>query len=82
MDQGLPIGQGDYPMDASMPFDQQIPQGNYEDEMNMPITSTEKFMDIINQTDFMLDEDDGQAGYEDCEMIGESESPYQFSFGN
>ena len=44
----------------------------------MPIVSTEKFMDFIHQTDFMLDQDDGEAGYEDCEMIGDAESPFLF----
>ena len=43
-----PIGQGDFQMEANMPYDQQMPQGDYEDQVMMPIPATERFRQIID----------------------------------
>ena len=43
-----PAGQGDYQMDQGLPFDQQMNQGDYEEQMMMPVPATERFTQIID----------------------------------
>ena len=44
-----PAGQGgDYHMDSGLPFDQQMNQGDYEEQMMMPVPATERFRQIID----------------------------------
>ena len=52
------------------------------DQMQMPISSTDRFFDAIGQTNFMLDDinDDEKGAYEDCEMINENHSLSEFKF--
>ena len=49
----------------------------------MPVNSTEKFVDILEETDFMIEDDDdeGVGGYADCEMLADPE-PTTFRFEN
>ena len=44
------------------------------DQIQMPVSSTDRFFDAIGQTNFLLDDinDDGKGAYEDCEMINDN----------
>ena len=54
-------------MDQPMMSDQQqVVSGAQEGQQAIPVPSTDKFMDIIDQTDFMVDND---GAYDDCEML-------------
>ena len=50
-----------------------------EQEIIVPISSIDKFQNIIDQYDFMIEEDDeGMGAYADCEMMPTDAEPSQF----
>ena len=57
-------------------------QMQVNEQMQMPVSSTDRFFDAIGQTNFLLDDinDDGKGAYEDCEMINENNSQSEFKF--
>ena len=80
-EQGFPMVQ-----DAGTPFDQQQMHPAAMDDQNMmPITSSDMFFDIIEQTDFMVEDnndDEGLGGYADCEMMPNEPDHAPFIFEN
>ena len=57
-------------------------QMQVNEQIQMPVSSTDRFFDAIGQTNFMLDDinDDEKGAYEDCEMINENNSQSEFKF--